>query len=103
MKNLTAIGDTVNVASRLETIAKELDATVVVSEPTILLAGSDTANLESQEIAIRGRAEPLRVYIIHISQETSSQVRMSTIAGSANAGKTAQPPRRTVFRHTLRA
>ncbi len=65
VKNLTAIGDTVNVASRLETIAKDLDSTLVVSEPTIQLAGSDTANLESQEISIRGRAEPLRVYIIH--------------------------------------
>ncbi|SDO90166.1 adenylate cyclase [Phyllobacterium sp. YR620] len=64
VKNLTAIGDTVNVASRLETIAKELDATIVVSEPTIRLAGSDTETLESREIAIRGRVEPLRVYII---------------------------------------
>ncbi len=64
VKNLTAIGDTVNVASRLETVAKELDATVVVSEPTMVLAASNTDELESQEIAIRGRAEPLRVYII---------------------------------------
>ena len=64
VKNLTAIGDTVNVASRLETIAKELDATLVVSEPTIVLAGSDTEMLESREIAIRGRGEPLRVFII---------------------------------------
>ncbi|RCW82309.1 adenylate/guanylate cyclase domain-containing protein [Phyllobacterium bourgognense] len=64
VKNLTAIGDTVNVASRLETIAKELDTTLVVSEPTIELAGSDTADLESHEISIRGRAQPLRVYII---------------------------------------
>jgi adenylate cyclase len=65
VKNLTAIGDTVNVASRLETVAKELDSTLVVSEPTILLAGSDVSELQSQEITIRGRAEPLRVYIIH--------------------------------------
>jgi adenylate cyclase len=64
VKNLTAIGDTVNVASRLETVAKELDSTLVVSEPTILLAGSDVSELQSQEINIRGRAEPLRVYII---------------------------------------
>ncbi|CAN7697388.1 adenylate/guanylate cyclase domain-containing protein [Phyllobacterium sp. LjRoot231] len=71
VKNLTAIGDTVNVASRLETVAKELYSTLVVSEPTILLAGSDTNELESQEIAIRGRAEPLRVYII--PQELSAR------------------------------
>ena len=71
VKNLTAIGDTVNVASRLETIAKHLDTTLVVSEPTILLADSDTADLESREITIRGRAEPLRVYII--PQELSAR------------------------------
>ncbi|PSH68266.1 adenylate/guanylate cyclase domain-containing protein [Phyllobacterium brassicacearum] len=71
VKNLTAIGDTVNVASRLESVAKELDATVVVSEPTIVRAGSDTGKLESREIAIRGRAEPLRVYIV--SGETSER------------------------------
>ncbi|MEK1855363.1 MAG: adenylate/guanylate cyclase domain-containing protein [Phyllobacterium sp.] len=71
VKNLTAIGDTVNVASRLESVAKELDATLVASEPTILLAGSDTQALESREIAIRGRAEPLRVYII--PQEMSAR------------------------------
>lgn len=64
VKNLTAIGDTVNVASRLETLAKELDVTLVVSEPTIVLAGTDTAQLESREITVRGRAEPLRIYIV---------------------------------------
>ena len=77
VKNLTAIGDTVNVASRLESVAKEFDATVVVSEPTIVRAGSDTEQLESREIAIRGRAEPLRVYIV--SRETSRTVRMNKL------------------------
>lgn len=71
VKNLTAIGDTVNVASRLESIAKELDATLVVSEPTIVLAGADTDALESREIVIRGRAEPLRVFVV--SHEKSSR------------------------------
>jgi adenylate cyclase len=64
VKSLTAIGDTVNVASRLETIAKELDVTLVVSEPTIIKAGSDTGQLESREITVRGRAEPLRIYVV---------------------------------------
>lgn len=64
VKSLTAIGDTMNVASRLETIAKELDVTLVVSEPTIVKAGSDTSQLESREITVRGRAEPLRIYVV---------------------------------------
>ncbi|MEP7453772.1 adenylate/guanylate cyclase domain-containing protein [Phyllobacterium sp. SB3] len=70
VKSLTAIGDTVNVASRLETIAKELDVVLVVSEPTIMKAGSETKHLESREIAIRGRAEPLRIYVV--TQEMSA-------------------------------
>ncbi|EJN06219.1 family 3 adenylate cyclase [Phyllobacterium sp. YR531] len=70
VKSLTAIGDTVNVASRLETIAKELDVALVVSEPTIVKAGSDTTLLESREITVRGRAEPLRIYVV--TQEMSA-------------------------------
>lgn len=70
VKSLTAIGDTVNVASRLETIAKELDVALVVSEPTIMKAGSDTNQLESREITVRGRAEPLRIYVV--TQEMSA-------------------------------
>ncbi|WP_371929463.1 adenylate/guanylate cyclase domain-containing protein [Phyllobacterium sp. 21LDTY02-6] len=68
VKNLTAIGDTVNVASRLEAVAKELDVTLVVSEPTVRLAASDMTDLESREINVRGRAEPLRAYVV--PQET---------------------------------
>jgi adenylate cyclase len=64
VKNLTAVGDTVNVASRLESVAKELDCTLVFSEPVASLSGVDIATIESREIAVRGRAEPLRVYIV---------------------------------------
>ncbi len=69
VKSLTAIGDTVNVASRLEAVAKEFDVTLVVSEPVVTLAASDTAGLEVRDVAIRGRALPLRVYIV--PQESS--------------------------------
>lgn len=73
VKSLTAIGDTVNVASRLEAVAKEFDVTLVVSEPVVTLAASDTAGLEVRDVAIRGRALPLRVYIV--PQESSFRFR----------------------------
>ena len=38
--SLTAIGDTVNIASRLETLTKELDAQLVVSEQLARRAGA---------------------------------------------------------------
>ncbi|MBB3610182.1 adenylate cyclase [Rhizobium sp. BK602] len=64
VKNVTAIGDTVNVASRLESVAKEFNRTLVFSEPVAQLSGVDIAGIESREIAVRGRGEPLRVYIV---------------------------------------
>jgi len=71
VKNLTAIGDTVNVASRLETVAKEFDSALVFSEPVARLSGIDTSLLESRKIAVRGRGEPLRVFIV--DQQTASR------------------------------
>jgi adenylate cyclase len=64
VKNITAIGDTVNVASRLESAAKEFETALVFSEPVASLSGIDISAIESREIAVRGRAELLRVYIV---------------------------------------
>lgn len=71
VKNVTAIGDTVNVASRLESVAKEFNSALVFSEPVAQLSEVDTAGVESREIAVRGRGEPLRVYIV--SKEASGR------------------------------
>jgi len=64
VRSLTAVGDTVNVASRLETAAKELNAAIVISEPVAIGAGIDLETVESCEINVRGRALPLKVYVI---------------------------------------
>jgi adenylate cyclase len=70
VKNVTAIGDTVNVASRLESVAKEFNTALVFSEPVAQLSEADISGAESREIAVRGRGEPLRVYIV--SKEASA-------------------------------
>ncbi|MEF3128440.1 adenylate/guanylate cyclase domain-containing protein [Rhizobium leguminosarum] len=64
VRSMTAIGDTVNVASRLESAAKEFDAAIVISEPVATLSGANLAGIESREISVRGRALPLKVYVI---------------------------------------
>ncbi|MCB1971583.1 MAG: adenylate/guanylate cyclase domain-containing protein [Geminicoccaceae bacterium] len=58
---LTAIGDTVNVASRLEAATKELGVELLVSDEVMLRAGFDNGEGEPREIAIRGRNGPARV------------------------------------------
>lgn len=61
---LTAIGDTVNVASRLEGIAKEHDAELAVSADLLAQAGLDTLASATRSITVRGRAEPLVVALL---------------------------------------
>ncbi|MDF0696187.1 adenylate/guanylate cyclase domain-containing protein [Rhizobium sp. MC63] len=64
VRSMTAIGDTVNVASRLESAAKEFEAAIVISEPVAARSGADLSGIESREISVRGRALPLKVYVI---------------------------------------
>ncbi|MBB3946287.1 adenylate cyclase [Rhizobium skierniewicense] len=69
-KTLTAIGDTVNVASRLESAAKDFNTAIVVSEPVIVQSGHPNAVLESRTIPIRGKSAHMKVFLI---SETESQ------------------------------
>jgi adenylate cyclase len=62
--NLTAIGDTVNIASRLETLTKEFAAELVVSQELLDRAGVDLGAHESHEVEIRGRLGRLQVRAI---------------------------------------
>lgn len=62
VSSMTAIGDTVNVASRLEAVAKEYGSTLAVSEPVALLSGIDIGSIASYDITIRGRLLPLKIY-----------------------------------------
>ncbi|WP_086999696.1 adenylate/guanylate cyclase domain-containing protein [Rhizobium sullae] len=68
VRNLTAVGDTVNVASRLESAAKEFGAALVISEPVADLSGADMRGIESRNISVRGRALPLKVYVVDKEQ-----------------------------------
>jgi len=58
---ITAIGDAVNTASRLETLTKTYACELVVSEETVARAGIDLSAFPRQEIEIRGKREMLTV------------------------------------------
>ncbi len=58
----TVIGDTVNVASRLESLTKENGVPVLASEATAQLAGLVGELVEFGEVQIRGRREPMRIF-----------------------------------------
>lgn len=72
----TALGDAVNVAARLQDMTKTLACETILSEEVCITAGLDTASLSPQEVAIRGRAEPMLVRSV---TETKA---LTTLAGA---------------------
>jgi adenylate cyclase len=57
----TALGDSVNVASRLQDMTKNLECTVVISEDVCQAAGIDTGGLTRRQVEIRGRDQPMAI------------------------------------------
>jgi adenylate cyclase len=61
VSSLTAIGDTVNTASRLEALTKEYGAELVVSQDLLDRAGTDIGLGVRHDVEIRGRQARLAV------------------------------------------
>ncbi len=59
--SITAVGDSVNTASRIESLTKTYACELVVSEAVVLRAGIDVGAAPRHEIEIRGRVERLVV------------------------------------------
>ena len=66
-RGLTAIGDTVNTASRLEAATKELGVSVCISENVAKLAGFEFGENTVQQLAIRGKKLKLPIHALKIT------------------------------------
>jgi adenylate cyclase len=70
---LTAIGDAVNTASRLEALTKEYECELIVSDELILRAGLDRNLFAWRETEIRGKQERLAIAILASAQDLPAE------------------------------
>jgi adenylate cyclase len=70
----TALGDAVNVAARLQDMTKSLSCEAVVSDEVRVTAGLAADALLQQEVAIRGRNEPMIVRTVTDARALSTLV-----------------------------
>ncbi|USG61156.1 adenylate/guanylate cyclase domain-containing protein [Sneathiella marina] len=62
--SITAIGDAVNTASRLETMNKEFSSQLIFSSELAKRSGRDFSNIRSEEVMVRGREETIAIYVV---------------------------------------
>ena len=68
-RSVTAIGDAVNTASRLETSNKEFGSQLVVSAEVAAHAGVDLSAFPRRQLNVRGREEPMDVFVIEDARQ----------------------------------
>lgn len=84
----TVVGDTVNVASRVESLTRIHDVDILVTEE-VRAALDERFHLRALPPAsVRGKAEPIRTYAVEGRWPGAAQDR----AGAAEAGPEARPP-----------
>jgi adenylate cyclase len=68
---LTAVGDTVNVASRLQELTKQYDCQLVISEQVVRRTGMDGSLFPRHQVMVRNHTDPLVIYTIdHVAGVT---------------------------------
>jgi adenylate cyclase len=61
---LTAVGDTVHVAARLEALTKDYGCDLVLSEEVAVRAGLDVSDHARHELTVRNREAPLAIFVV---------------------------------------
>jgi adenylate cyclase len=66
------LGDTGNVAARLEGLTKEMSCVAIVSAATVDAAGTQYPSWQQGQVDVRGRDQPLPVFLIHRLEEMTA-------------------------------
>jgi len=68
-QSLQFLGDTGNVAAKLEAQSKELNCTLVASAAALSLVAPGNTRIQTNTVAIAGKADPIQVAIFRDKRE----------------------------------
>ena len=85
----TAIGDTINLGSRLEGLTRDFSVPIIVSEATYAEVRDHFAARDLGEVTVRGKAIPVKIYAV--LSELSELGEAQPKAGRADINKEATP------------
>jgi adenylate cyclase len=60
----TAIGDTINLGSRLESITKDYGVAIIISEFTRRYLGDEFLTRELGDVTVKGKTQPVKIYAV---------------------------------------
>jgi len=60
----TAIGDTINLGARLESITKDYKTNIIISESTYLLVKDQFVTKELGDVMVKGKSQPVKIYAV---------------------------------------
>jgi adenylate cyclase len=93
-RTLTAIGDAVNTASRLESMNKDYHSQLIFSEEVATRAGVDPSRFERHEIEVRGRTTLLPVRVVMNAHDLLPALAPTetVLSASGRSGDLPRPP-----------
>lgn len=80
-RSVQFLGDTGNVAARLEALTKEYRCPAILSQNAAGLAGLVAAGLDADEVSLRGRANPLPILLVRERERLVAAVAASEWGG----------------------
>ncbi len=87
----TAIGDTVNLAARLESITKDYNSSIIISESTYEYVKGQFMTRELGAVTVKGKTKPVKIFAVlptSIRQHTRAALDSAAVVTIAGLGET---------------
>jgi adenylate cyclase len=78
--NYSVLGDTVNLASRLESLTKQYGVSIIIGEKTAQAVRTQFAVLEIDHLQVRGKREPERIFTVLGRAEVGASPKFSELS-----------------------